>query len=102
MRDEVTVISRPLIIVEQTERNTQQYRVFLSEMGHLGSDPREFGIILSDLADHIARAYHNISGRDVKDIRAQLIKVMRDEDRFKEKDPKRGNLTGHTDVGKPN
>lgn len=102
MSEEPTVISRPLIIVEATERGTQKYHVFLSHLDQFGSDTRAFGIILSDLADHIAMAYHQSTGRDVKDIKAELVKIMRDEDRFKERDPKRGNLTGHTDFGNRN
>jgi hypothetical protein len=53
-----------------------------------------FGVAISDLIDHIANAFHQSTGRDVRDVRAKIVKVLRDEDRFKEKDPKRAQMSG--------
>jgi len=55
-----------------------------------------FGVVLSDLLDHIARAYHQATGRDERAIREAVLKVMRDEDRFKARDPSRGSMSGAT------
>lgn len=91
-----TILYRPVIIVEQTEDNKQLYRLHLTELDQMVNTPKLFGIVLSDLIDHLARAYADSTGRDVRDIRYEIVKVMRDEDRFKEKDPSRGNLSGVT------
>jgi hypothetical protein len=53
------------------------------------------GIMLSDLLDHIVNALHQTTGRDPRDIHAYVLKVMRDEDRFKEKEgPSRSGMEG--------
>ena len=63
---------------------------------HIEDRPLElFGIAISDLIDHIAEAYHQTTGRDSRDIRARIVKVLRDEDKFKEKDPTRARPSGH-------
>lgn len=89
-----TILYRPVIIVEQTEDSKQLYRLHLTELDPMGNTPELFGIVISDLLDHLAQAYHQSTGRDPRDIRYKILKVMRDEDRFKEKDPTRGNLAG--------
>jgi hypothetical protein len=91
-----TIIYRPIIIVEATDDGKQQYRLHLSELDPHTNEPKMFGIVLSDLLDHIAHAYHGQTGRDARDIRYDILKVLRDEDRFKEKDPARGKLRGAT------
>lgn len=98
LKDEAgrTILYRPVIIVEQTEDNKQLYRLHLTELDPMANEPIRFGIVLSDLIDHLARAYSDATGRDARDIRQQIVKVMRDEDRFKEKDPARGALSGTT------
>lgn len=95
--DDVTVIHQPMLIIEKSGDGKYQYRVFLTE-----EDPRSYGIILSDLADHITKAICQFTGRDPRDVREGLLKVMRDEDRFKSKDPSRGGLTGSIDFGRKN
>lgn len=103
LKDEAdrTILYHPVIIVEQTEDNKQLYRLHLTELDQMANTPKLFGIVLSDLVDHIARAYHHSTGRDERDIRRDIVKVMRDEDRFKEKDPARGNLRGVTIMPRP-
>jgi hypothetical protein len=59
-------------------------------------DPILYGVAISDLLDHLAAAVHDMTGRDSRDIREQILKVMRDEDRFKEKDPTRAEMTRRT------
>lgn len=90
------IVERPVIIVEMTDDGKQQVRILIGELDQQTNDPRLFGILMSDLLDHIAAGYHHCTGRDERDVRAELVKVMRDEDRFKEKDPTRGKLTGAT------
>ena len=91
-----TILYRPIIIVEAIEGERQQYRINLTELDHSATEPKMFGIVLSDLIDHIAAAYRDVTGRDERAIRADIFKVMRDEDRFKEKDPARGRQRGLT------
>jgi hypothetical protein len=89
-----TTIYRPIIVIEQTDDNEQLYRLHLEELDPHGNKPKLYGIILSDLLDHIAAAYHRITGRDGRDIRYDIMKVFKDEDRFKTNDPKRGRSRG--------
>lgn len=96
-----TIIYRPVIIVERIEDQKLIYRLHLTEVDEMANDPRVFGIVLSDLVDHLARAYHDSTGRDARDVRAEIIKIMHDEDRFKEKDPTRCNLRGITIKSQP-
>jgi Domain of unknown function (DUF5076) len=91
-----TIIFRPIIIVEAIDGNRQQYRLHTSELDPLGNEPKLFGIVLSDLLDHIAAAYHRSTGRDERDVRYDILKVLRDEDRFKSNDPGRAKLRGTT------
>jgi hypothetical protein len=91
-----TIIYRPIIVIEQTDDNEQLYRLHLEELDPHGNKPKLYGIILSDLLDHIAAAYHRMTGRDERDIRYDIMKVFKDEDRFKTNDPKRGGLRGTT------
>lgn len=90
------VLYRPIIIVEAAQAGKQQYRLHLTELDQMMNEPQLYGIILSDLLDHIAAAYARQSDRDQRDIRYEILKVMRDEDRFKDKDPSRGGLRGAT------
>lgn len=91
-----TIIYRPVFIVEQTDEKKLQFRLHLTELDQMMNEPRLYGIVLSDLLDHIAAAYARQSHRDQRDIRYEILKVMRDEDRFKDKDPSRGGLRGAT------
>lgn len=93
-------IENPAIIVYRIEDGSYQFIIGIDGVNSRADDPIAFGILMSDLLDHIAAAYHSTTGRDQRDIRAQLFKVMRDEDRFKERDPTRGNARGKTFVGK--
>jgi hypothetical protein len=91
-----TILFRPIIIVEALDENRQQYRLHLDELDRMMTQPKLYGIILSDLLDHIAAAYARQTGRDQRDVRYEILKVLRDEDRFKDKDPTRGGLRGKT------
>lgn len=91
-----TILFRPVIIVEAIEGNRLQYRLHLTELDQMMTEPKLYGIVLSDLLDHLAAAYHRQSGHDQRDIRYEILKVLRDEDRFKAKDPARGGLRGFT------
>lgn len=89
-----TILYHPVIIVEKQDDGKLLYRLHLSELDEHMMQPKLFGIVLSDLLDHIAAAYHQQSGRDSRDIRYEVLKVLRDEDRFKDKDPSRGHSRG--------
>lgn len=89
-------IERPIIIVHNIGGGRQGYILNLTELDPALNEPGAYGIVLSDLLDHIAAAYYRTTGRDERDIRAQIAKVMKDEDCFKEKDPSRGRMKGAT------
>jgi len=91
-----TPIHDPIIIVHGLEGNRQQYILHLENLDQMMQEPKLFGIVLSDLLDHIAAAYNRSNGRDERDIRDTIMRVMRDESRFKDKDPRRGNMLGAT------
>lgn len=96
---EPTQIHRPVIVVHQVSTPSglkQQYLMHLTELDPMMTDPRVYGIILSDLVDHIAAGYAQNSDRDERDIRELLMRTLKDENRFKEKDPSRGKLIGAT------
>lgn len=88
-------INEPIAIVHKIDGG-EGYIVMLPTLDPNMNDPRRFGIMLSDLLDHIAAAYQHVTGRDQRDIRDYIAKVMRDEDRFKAKDPKRAEMRGAT------
>jgi hypothetical protein len=83
----------PIILVHQKEEGIG-FAIDLANLDPTSNNPTLFGILLSDLLDHITHAYHLTTGRDERDIRASITKVMRDEDRFKEKDPGRCGMKG--------
>ena len=90
-------IERPVIIVDKIgDQGTVRFVINIAEM----MDPEKMhvpvipGILMSDLPDHIAHAYHEVTDRDERDIRADILKAMRNEDRFKEKDPARSGMKG--------
>lgn len=89
-------IKNPILIVCTSDEGKQDYHVVVQELDESGADPRAFGILMSDLLDHVAAAYSAVCGRGRRDVRAQLKKVMLDEDRFKDKDPQRGAARGAT------
>jgi hypothetical protein len=97
LKDEAgrTIIYQPIILVESVN-GKQQYRIHITELDKLANEPTLFGLLLSDLADHIARAYEPILGHPAKRIREHIVKVMSDEDRFKTMDPSRGKIRGVT------
>jgi hypothetical protein len=84
----------PLIIVEQTDDGSHRIIISPERMNEKENNAAGWGVLMSDLIDHIAHMGATLSGRDARDVRAAIVKVMRDEDRFKEKDPNRGQLTG--------
>jgi hypothetical protein len=89
-------IRNPIIIVHKIDDGSIRYLLSLGEIDEHLDDPRAVGILLSDLLDHLAAAYQTTTNRDQRDLRAAIFKVMRDEDRFKEKDPSRGTARGAT------
>jgi hypothetical protein len=67
-----TIIFRPLIIIEMTDDNEPLYRLHLQEVDEHMNRPEMFGIVLSDLLDHLAHAFHRVTGRDQRDIRRDI------------------------------
>jgi hypothetical protein len=94
----VSEIERSIITVHSIDNGRSTRCVInIAEMrdpaGMLG--PIIPGIMLSDLLDHIVNAYPQMGcDRDQRDIRRDILKAMKDEDRFKEKDPSRGGMEG--------
>jgi hypothetical protein len=94
----MTDTERPIITVSKigTDAKTKvviDVMALLDPAGGLG--PIIPGIILSDVLDHLAHALHQtVPESDERDIRSDILKCMRDEDRFKKNDPARGDLTG--------
>jgi hypothetical protein len=88
-------LNNPLFVADMEEKGDDPiFHVHLMDQGGRLRDYRMFGIVISDLLDHIANAYHHAIGRDLRDIRADIVKVLRDEDRFKKKDPSRSRMSG--------
>ena len=86
----------PAIVVHKVEDGKVGFAI-CTQVFDAGMDqPTIYGIIISDLIDHLAASYAATTGRDAKDVRAHLHKVVRDEERFKEKDPTRGRGRGAT------
>lgn len=90
------VIQRPVVIIEHLASGSCQFRLFPNELDPLVNQPVLFGILLSDLIDHIAHLYCGTTGRDERALREEIAKVMRDESRFKDKDPSRSQSRGAT------
>jgi hypothetical protein len=88
-------LTDPLFVADMDEEGDDPiFHVHLMDQGSRLRDYRMFGIVISDLLDHIANAYHHTIGRDLRDIRADIVKVLRDEDRFKKKDLSRSQMSG--------
>jgi hypothetical protein len=82
-------VEKPIIIVHEVDGGKQQYLILPTILDPLLSKPTMFGIVLSDLLDHIAAAYAHIANADERALRDKIMRVMRDENRFKDEDPKR-------------
>jgi hypothetical protein len=93
-----TSIEKPIITVSKigTEGKTKvaiDVMALLDPTGGLG--PIIPGIVLSDVLDHLARAIHRtVPDRSERDIRNDILESMRNEDRFKQEDPARGDMSG--------
>jgi len=85
-----------LVAVEIIDDNALLFRLSLKNSDPDMSQPGMFGIVLSDLVDHIALAYHQASGLDVRAVRREIVKVMADEERLKKSDPGRAPARGKT------
>jgi hypothetical protein len=92
----------PAIVVHKVEGGKVGFAICTAVFDERMDTPAVYGIIISDLIDHLAASYASTTGRDAKDVRAQLHKVVRDEERFKEKDPARGRGRGATIFPKRN
>ncbi len=88
------ILQRPIVIVEQMDNGSQQYFIHANELDPNMTRPEMFGILLSDLLDHIVASYRVATGRDERALRDSIFKVMKDENRFKDADPSRGNARG--------
>jgi|SRR5262245_41070864 len=94
-KGEMVRIDNPLIIIHDDGKKNYQFIINVTNMKRTGDDLCVFaGILMSDLIDHIAFAFRGHLGRDERDIRSVIFKVMKDEDRFKQKDPSRASAFG--------
>jgi hypothetical protein len=92
---ESRVIVDPIIIVEACGGGTR-FRLFPDTLKGEVNCPVGFGIILSDLIDHIAKHYSTRTGCDESFARTCLMEVLNGEDRLKDQNPGRGKQVGHT------
>lgn len=97
---EPRMLERPIIIVEQLRDSSQRYMIFPEELDPQLQSPVTFGVLLSDLLDHIASTYRSMTGQDEQSLRNAIFKVMRDENRMKDADPSRGSPRGAVDKRK--
>lgn len=95
------VIQNPIIIVKDND-GKQDYIIGVTALDPKANEPERFGVILSDLLDHVARAYADLGLGESKTVRAHIVKTLNNEDRFKEQDPNRGKITGKTVMPKAN
>jgi hypothetical protein len=90
---EKTIITVSRIGADAKTKVVIDVMALLDPTGGLG--PVIPGIVLSDIADHLARAIHRtVPERDELDIRNDILKAMCDEDRFKSEDPARSDMVG--------
>jgi len=92
-------LNNPLFIADyiQDDEDDDPNTTFIINLMEPGGELREpgmFGVVISDLIDHIANAYTQVLDRDARDIRAFIVKIWRMEEKAKQKDPKRSQLTG--------
>ena len=57
------VLERPVIIVEQLNDGNLRYLIFPEELDSGLNSPESFGVLLSDLLDHIASTYRSLRPR---------------------------------------
>lgn len=93
-KDGPNFIEHPIIIAS-ADGDKQNYLISVSELDPMGQEPKLFGIMLSDMIDHIAAAYVQTTGRDEAEIRETLIRTLRKEDKFKTRDPNRAPQRGY-------
>ena len=90
---ERTILTVTKISPDAKTRITIDVMALLDPAGGLG--PIIPGILLSDVLDHLAHALHQaIPERDERDIRSDILRVMKAEDHLKEKDSARGGMEG--------
>jgi hypothetical protein len=89
------ILNRPIIIVEALDEGGR-FRLQLNEVDPSMDSPGIFGVILSDLVDHIAAAYQQSTGVDQRFAQHDIMKVLLDENRAKDKDPNRAVARGKT------
>jgi hypothetical protein len=88
------VLQRPVVIIDQSGRETYQFLIFPDSIDAHLTKPEVFGVLLSDLLDHIASTYSSLAGKDEAATRTRILQTMLDEDALKQSDPSRGNPKG--------
>jgi hypothetical protein len=94
-------IEQPIVVVHMIAGNLR-FILSINELDETASDPRVFGILISDMIDNIAAAYRHQTGWDEDEIRRKIMKAVVDENRFKEEDKDRVQMRGATIFPKRN
>lgn len=98
---EATPIHNPLVIIHKVGEK-QQFLLHLDNLDPWMTEPRLWGIMVSDLVDHIAAAYASRTRRDAKDLRDEIMRTAQREMKFKDRDPSRGDMRGTTVMPRKN
>lgn len=96
------ILQDPIVIIKDNGDGKQGYIISVTSLDPKANEPERFGVILSDLIDHIAHAYEDVGLGKYADLRAHILKTLNKEDEFKRKDPKRGGISGTTIMPKTN
>ena len=97
-----TFIHNPIIVVQTVEGGKQQYFIHPTNLDPMMNEPTLFGILLSDLVDHITAAYAPLHGGRERDLRDHIIKTLKRENQLKDEQPGRGSQRGAMIMPKSN
>ena len=90
-------IYNPVLVIEPIgEDDGDGHKAHRFHIPNAYPNPLAWGILLSDLLDHLTRAVYDLSGQDPKAVRALILDVLMNEDGAKAEDPDRVHNTGKT------
>ena len=93
---EAMEIHRPIALIHAVESGRNEFLLHFSEIDPMLDKPYAWGILMSDLLDHIAAAYVGHGYRTEREARDRILRAMKKENQLKEDDPSRGGQTGAT------
>lgn len=91
-------VANPIIVIHG-DGEDQRHIIDIAQVDEAANEPALFGILISDLVDHVAKAYHDLTDAPESAIKARIMRAILDENRFKCRDPERWHAIGRIHKG---